>query len=151
MSGYPFVVRVYGLDIDIVKGVLVSDEFFKERFITKFPGGGLEFGEGLQDCLRREFMEETGHKIEIVRHYYTTDFFVPSAFDSSLQVISVYYLIQSKAGWDLELSHRPFQFRNVEEGAQAFRRIPVEELSSENLTLPIDQYVGRMLKNDFGK
>ncbi|MCC7232565.1 MAG: NUDIX domain-containing protein [Bacteroidia bacterium] len=151
MSGYPFVVRVYGLDIDIVKGVLVSDEFFKERFITKFPGGGLEFGEGLQDCLRREFMEETGHKIEIVRHYYTTDFFVPSAFDSSLQVISVYYLIQSKAGWALELSHRPFQFRNVEEGAQAFRRIPVEELSSENLTLPIDQYVGRMLKNDFGK
>ena len=53
-----FNVRVYGLLINENKQVLVSDEYIRGDYITKFPGGGLEFGEGTRDCLKREFMEE---------------------------------------------------------------------------------------------
>ena len=51
-----FNIRVYGLLINEQKQVLVSDELIRGSYITKFPGGGLEFGEGTRNCLQREFM-----------------------------------------------------------------------------------------------
>jgi 8-oxo-dGTP pyrophosphatase MutT (NUDIX family) len=53
-----FNIRVYGILVNEEKKVLVSDELIRGSYITKFPGGGLEFGEGTRDCLQREFMEE---------------------------------------------------------------------------------------------
>src|SRR3954470_22380234 len=89
-----FNVRVYALLSENGK-VLLSDEYIKGMKITKFPGGGLEFGEGLVDGLRREMKEELNLETEIISHFYTTDFFVASAFDPSSQVISVYYLVKA--------------------------------------------------------
>ncbi|UPT66698.1 MAG: NUDIX domain-containing protein [Sphingobacteriales bacterium JAD_PAG50586_3] len=68
-----FNVRVYGL---LIKDghLLVSDEYCNGSYITKLPGGGLEFGEGPAECIAREFMEETGLTVRVVRHFYTTDF-----------------------------------------------------------------------------
>jgi len=87
-----FNVRVYG--ILVVEGkLLVSDEFIKGKEITKLPGGGLEFGEGLADCVVREFKEELNLAINVKNHFYTTDFFVKSAFNDS-QIISIYYRIK---------------------------------------------------------
>ena len=54
-----FNVRVYGILKDSNNHVLVSDELIRGEYFTKFPGGGLEFGEGTRDCLKREFKEET--------------------------------------------------------------------------------------------
>lgn len=34
--------------------------------IWQFPGGGLEFGEGVEDCLHREIREELGVDIKII-------------------------------------------------------------------------------------
>ncbi len=53
------------------KQVLVSDELIRGMYITKFPGGGLEFGEGTRDCLAREFMEEMNLQVEVGEHIYT--------------------------------------------------------------------------------
>ena len=53
-----FVIRVYGIIINNRNEILVSDEFQFNIKMTKFPGGGLHFGEGPEDCLRREFKEE---------------------------------------------------------------------------------------------
>ena len=53
-----FTIRVYGILINEEKQVLVSDEFIRGNYYTKFPGGGLELGEGTRDCLKREFKEE---------------------------------------------------------------------------------------------
>jgi len=39
----------------------------------QFPGGGLEFGENIEDCLKREIKEETGLEINIVK-------FIPKVF-----------------------------------------------------------------------
>ncbi|MFM2327645.1 MAG: hypothetical protein RIR31_1847, partial [Bacteroidota bacterium] len=60
-----FNIRVYGILINENKQVLVSDEFIRGMQITKFPGGGLEFGEGTRDCLKREFMEEMNLEVAI--------------------------------------------------------------------------------------
>ena len=35
--------------------------------VWQFPGGGLEFGESVEECLFREVKEETGLEVEIVR------------------------------------------------------------------------------------
>jgi len=76
-----FNIRVYGILITDDNKVLVSDEFIRGNYYTKFPGGGLEFGEGTRDCLAREFMEEMNLKVKVEEHLYTTDFFQMSAFD----------------------------------------------------------------------
>ena len=39
-----------------------------EGDLLMFPGGGVEAGESLADCCRREVEEETGYRIEILEH-----------------------------------------------------------------------------------
>ena len=90
---HPFNVRVYGLLIES-GSILITHETIKGFDMTKFPGGGLEFGEGTKDCLVREFKEELNLDITVKGHYYTTDFFQASAFNSSDQIISIYYLVE---------------------------------------------------------
>ena len=77
----PFNIRVYGILLNEKKQVLVSDEYIRGGYYTKFPGGGLEFGEGTRACLEREFMEEMNLKVEVGDHIYTTDYFQLSAFN----------------------------------------------------------------------
>src|SRR5439155_6054452 len=82
-----FNIRVYGILINEQKQVLVSDEFIRGNYYTKFPGGVLEFGEGTRDCLKREFKEEMDLEVEIGDHIYTTDYFQMSAFRPDHQII----------------------------------------------------------------
>ena len=51
-----FNVRVYGLLVNNQNEVLVSDEFEYDQYFSKFPGGGVELGEGLIEALKREFV-----------------------------------------------------------------------------------------------
>ena len=39
-----FTIRVYGILLGDDKQVLVSDEFIRGNYYTKFPGGGIELG-----------------------------------------------------------------------------------------------------------
>ena len=45
-------IRVYGIIINDENQVLLSDELRFGNAFTKFPGGGLEWGEGTKDCLK---------------------------------------------------------------------------------------------------
>lgn len=143
-----FNIRVYGILIDDGK-VLVSDEFRLGIFMTKFPGGELVFGEGTKDCLRREFMEELNTEIDIISHYYTTDFFQPTnLLPFTFQLINVYYLVSAPKPYRFKVSGKKFDFLEVIDGAQSFRWLPVNELSEDDFTLPVDKKVALMLHND---
>ncbi len=139
-----FNVRVYGLLINDNDEVLISDEYEYKMNFTKFPGGGLEYGEGLTDGLKREFMEECNAEVIVMGHFYTTDFFVKSAFNDS-QIISVYYLVKPVAELNLNIKTTPFDFDGEGEVLQAFRWIKLSDLRPEEFTFPIDQHVAKLL------
>jgi 8-oxo-dGTP diphosphatase len=144
---YQFNVRVYGLLINERQEILVSDEQEYGMQFTKFPGGGLEYGEGLTDGLKREFVEECNAEIAVISHFYTTDFFVKSAFNDS-QIISVYYLVRNINALDLNFKTKVFDFDGEGDVLQAFRWVKLNELREDDFTFPIDQYVaGLLIKN----
>jgi len=142
-----FNVRVYGLVRNDLGQLLVTDEYCQNRFMTKFPGGGLEPGEGLIDGLKREFMEECHEDIEVLQHFYTTDFYVKSMFRGGGQLISVYYECRFKNKPRFESILAPFEGMQEINDSVAFRWISLNELNIEHLTWPIDKYVvGEYLK-----
>lgn len=135
--------RVYGILIEN-DSVLVSDEYIKKNKITKFPGGGLEFGEGTIECLVREFKEELDLDVEVLDHFYTTDFYVSSSFDPNSQVISIYYTVKSLSAATYKTATEPHYYEN-KEGAQSLRWIKLSDLKETDFTLIIDRKVGEML------
>ena len=145
---YPFNVRVYGLLINDKNEVLISDEQEYGMRFTKFPGGGLEFGEGLTDGLKREFMEECNVEVEVLGHFYTTDFFVKSAFNDS-QVISVYYVVKNMTEFNLNIKTVIFDFDGDGDILQSFRWVKLSGLDAEDFLFPTDQYVAKLLKNNY--
>jgi len=145
MSISHFNVRVYGLIINEKNELLVSDEYCANQYMTKFPGGGLEFGEGLIDGLKREFIEECNEEIEIISHFYTTDFFIQSVFGIGGQLISVYFRVAFKNTPAIVTVTEPFETLTPTKDAQVLRWIPLETLTSEHLTWPVDQVVAKML------
>ncbi len=134
--------RVYGLLIADNR-VLVTDEYRAGMIMTKFPGGGLEKGEGLADCLIREFEEELAISIEVKNLYYVNDFLQVSAFDSSQQLISFYYIVETK-----EMDHipAPIELTALKVNEQRFRWVNLSELDPATFTFPIDQKVAKLLR-----
>ena len=149
-----FNIRVYGVLINSNKQVLVSDEFIRGGYYTKFPGGGLEFGEGTRDCLQREFIEEMNLKVEVGAHIYTTDYFQMSAFNPEHQIISIYYFASALEEIKAPLRNKIFDFDedqlavyNQTGEIETFRFIDWQDFSAESVTLPIDKIVAGMVKS----
>ena len=141
---YQFNVRVYGLLINDRAEILLSDEQEYGMRFTKFPGGGLEYGEGLIEGLKREFIEECDAEVEVIGHFYTTDFFVKSAFNDS-QIISIYYLVKNISELKLSFRTKVFDFDGEGDVLQAFRWVKLTDLKPEEITFPIDKYVAELL------
>lgn len=148
-----FNIRVYGILINEKKQVLVSDEYIRGSYYTKFPGGGLEFGEGTRDCLKREFMEEMNLNVEITDHLYTTDFFQMSAFTPDHQIIAIYYTAKALEPITVPLRTKPFDFDEKQmevyyktRETETFRFIDWNDFSGDSVTLPIDKVVAGLVK-----
>src|SRR5665647_2935878 len=129
-------VRVYGILINDGGQVLVSDEYIRGAYYTKFPGGGLEIGEGTRDCLKREFKEEMNLEVAIGDHIYTTDFFQQSAFNSAHQILSVYYFATALEQITVPLRNKEFDFDEQQlqlysetQQIEAFRFVEWEKFS----------------------
>jgi len=142
---YQFNVRVYGLLINEQNQVLLSDEEEYGVRFSKFPGGGLEYGEGLIDALKREFQEECNLSIDVMEHFYTTDFFEKSAFNDS-QIISIYYLVKPLAALKIICKERCFDFDDEGDIRQAFRWKAVSDLQSSDVTFSTDKRVIELLR-----
>jgi 8-oxo-dGTP diphosphatase len=143
---YPFNVRVYGLLINSDNKILISDEQEYGMRFTKFPGGGLEAGEGLIEGLKREFVEECNAVVEVLEHFYTTDFYVKSAFNDS-QIISVYYTVKNLEPLNLVFKTKVFDFDGDIEPMQAFRWVKLNDLNADDFIFPIDKHVAQLLIN----
>jgi 8-oxo-dGTP pyrophosphatase MutT (NUDIX family) len=144
-------VRVYGILIDGHKRVLVSDEYIRGDYFTKFPGGGLELGEGTRDCLKREFKEETGLDVVVGEHLYTTDFYQQSAFNKEHQILSIYYYVHCNDLKNLPVHTVPFDFTPEQTSdpagqSEALRWIDWDTLNDLTVSLPIDKVVVQLLK-----
>lgn len=149
-----FTIRVYGILLNDERQVLVSDEKIRGDFFTKFPGGGLEFGEGTRDCLKREFQEEMNLDVRVGNHIYTTDFYQMSAFNSTQQIISIYYFAHALEPIKVPLRQTAFEFDENQhelykttQEIESFRFINWDDFNDSAVHLPIDKVVARMLKS----
>lgn len=141
-----FNVRVYGLLINSKNEVLVSDEQSGGRIFSKFPGGGLELGEGLIDALKREFIEECNAEVEVLSHLYTTDFYEQSSFNDS-QILSIYYLVSPLKPLLLDFKTEPFDFN--EGTSQSFRWISLHALKTDDVTFKTDKMAVELLTKQY--
>ncbi|WP_372948333.1 NUDIX hydrolase [Mariniphaga sp.] len=145
-----FIIRVYGIVLNEKEEVLLTDEFQVGMEMTKFPGGGLHFGESTIDCLQREFREEcNGQEIKNIRHFYTTDFYQKALFYENHQLISIYYLADLNTPIQFTISQKPFDFEKMENGNQSFRWVKLKDLKTDDLSFPIDKFVAKELKSRF--
>jgi len=128
-----FNIRVYGIWLN-EGNILINEEQIRGETVIKLPGGGLDWGEGTIDCLKREWKEELSIDIEVLDHFYTTDFFQASAFDNS-QVISIYYMVSAVL---------PTIIHNNFPEERTFWA-PLNSISANTFTLAIDKKVGEML------
>jgi 8-oxo-dGTP diphosphatase len=132
------VIRVYALIFNDNSEVLVLKEKYKNFKMTKFPGGGLEFGEGVVDCLKRELQEEFENlEIENISHFYTTDFFQVSAFNNEEQIISIYYKVNLKNLISLKLR----SLNSNQDGPTEMFWLDLKEEHIRQFTFPIDKKV----------
>ena len=133
-----FNIRVYALII-FKNNILLSRELIQNKLIYKFPGGGVELGEGIVDALQREAKEEMGQHLNHITHFYTTDFFQRSSFDSSKQLISVYF----KASLSQHLNNK---LKIPVKDQPVFEWKTLVDLNEEDLHFPIDKKVLNMIK-----
>lgn len=134
MAAPRFNIRVYGIWIEAER-LLVSEETIQGKQYVKFPGGGLVHGEGIIDCLKREWKEELNIDIKVLSHFYTTEFYQPSFFDDS-QVISIYYKVKPK-------QPEPYIVNTNEN--EYTHWIKLADIDKDTFSLPIDKVVGKML------
>lgn len=137
-----FNIRVYGLLINELNQVLISDECRNGFSFTKFPGGGMEFGEGFKETLIREFQEELGIEIHVNELFYFNEFFQVSKFNPKDQLFSFYYKV-SYDDWKSIITNQHDVPLKTE--GEKHRWISLNELKKELFTFQIDQLVAEKL------
>ncbi len=138
-----FNVRVYGLMINNAQEVLIAREIRAGMKMTKFPGGGLEFGEGIKNGLKREFQEELGIDIEVGELFYINDFLQVSAFNPQDQLLSIYYLVHS--GKSAKLNAKEGVRIQSKEENLTFEWVAIRRIEEIKLSFPVDKVVSRQL------
>lgn len=125
--------------------VLLSDEFLSGRDCTKWPGGGLEFGEGPRDCAIREAQEELGQPIDLGPLIHATGNFIRSSWRGEEQVLCHYYLATLKDAVQFRVATHPFDY--PAENVESFRWIPLKDVDADHLSFQVDRDALAQLKS----
>jgi 8-oxo-dGTP diphosphatase len=142
-----FNVRAYFLLFNETNdAVIVSDELIFGNAYTKFPGGGVDFGEGPADTVIREAMEELKQTIEVTDHFYTTDFYVPSFFHPADQIISIYYTARMIGPQQFIDSVVAFDFKQQIYNEESFRWVKLSNIQEDMFHFAADKKVASMIK-----
>jgi len=142
-----FNIRAYFILYNDLEEVLLSDELIAGKKYTKFPGGGVEFGEGIEDAIRREAIEELGQEVEIIQHLYTTGFFMESSFRPGDQVVSVYYQVQLLESPRFRITDKKFDFDLEHHNTESFRWAKLSAIHPNELSFPADKYLLKLLQH----
>ena len=86
---YDFRETCFGISLKDNKLLLVKH---KNQF--SFIGGGIEEGESHEDCLRREFIEESGYEILDINPFVTIDCFWLAAGKWPLETVAHFYIVE---------------------------------------------------------
>jgi len=144
-----FNIRVYGLLINQDKEILVAEEYHFNTYMLKFPGGGLQFGESIPECLQRELKEELNIEILKLEHFHTSEIFVRSAFNENHQVVGIYY--HANCPVELINNYRENFKKPEKDGEEKFKWIQLDKLDPLDFTFSNDrEVVSKLLKNKFG-
>ena len=133
-----FNIRVYALIIH-QDAILILKEPYAGEILYKFPGGGLEFGESLIDGLKRELKEELNLDLTEANHFYTQEEFLVSKFRANEQLLTIYYKAKVDNIEDLT---------KFDQAIQELIWVPLKELSTNHVNLPIDQVVVKKLMSE---
>ncbi len=143
-----FNIRVYGLVVNDDHELLLSYERINNYSFTKFPGGGLQLGEGTAHCIQREFKEELSLSIDVVKLFYVTDFFIQNQFLPHQQVIVIYYVVKpvNKASLkQLNLASKQLESLN-ETNDISHSWIGIENISPSLFTFEAEQKAASLIQ-----
>lgn len=139
IEGINYVIRegVYGVVINEQGKIAVV----KNQYGFFLPGGGIEKGETHEECLRREFIEETGYSI-VIKNYIgkASKYYFAKPFDHFRHPI----------GWFYVVSLEKMVTNKIEEGHEL---LWVEPLKCSNLLFDhqywaVQEAVSAQLKKD---
>jgi 8-oxo-dGTP diphosphatase len=100
--GHKLRLRVSGICLVDDKILLVKHlNLGAGKYLWAPPGGGLHFGETTQDCLIREFKEETGLLIEVKKFLFVNEFLAPP-----LHAIELFFEVKIISG-ELRVGNDP--------------------------------------------
>lgn len=119
--------------------VLALHEEYVGENLLKFPGGGLEYNEGVLDCVKRELQEELNIEVKNVEHLYTQEDFLVSKFRNNEQLLSIYYLVEMVDENDLMI---------MDTCIEKLEWIPLD-IEENPFLLPIDKIAFEKLKIKF--
>ncbi|HEX9897448.1 MAG TPA: NUDIX hydrolase [Dehalococcoidales bacterium] len=129
-------VRPTGILIEDGKILIVKQEV-SERRHWSLPGGELEYGETIEQCLRREIKEETGLDVKVKDMLYICDRFRRL----NNHIVHITFLVERVGG---KLPSSSF-FHKDEEMNREVKMIPIDELTKYGFS----QTFYRLVKDNF--
>lgn len=129
-------IRVYAIILNNKNELMALEEQYIGKKLIKLPGGGLELGEGILECLHREMAEELNLKINVLRHFYTQEDFLVSQFKENEQLLTLYYQVEILNPEDLII---------LEHNIEKIKWISLQE--EDPMPLTVDKIVFQKLKS----
>ena len=96
------------------------------------PGGALEFGENIEDCLIREIKEETGLEINLLEMLYICD-----RITNGKHIVHLTFLMEKKGGV-LTIGHEPELNSNPIKGVKL---VPINQLVDYGFSIKFQELV----------